>query len=79
MADLGCNFTCPVALEIGNKRSVTTRGCRSRNVCFGQYVSIGLICHGFHVLKVEILQFKDDRAFRLLHQEIPQIFVLCIP
>ena len=21
---------------------------------------------------------KDDRAFRLLHQEIPQIFVLCI-
>ena len=22
---------------------------------------------------------KDDRAFRLLHQEIPEIFVLCIP
>ena len=22
---------------------------------------------------------KDDRAFRLLYQEIPEIFVLCIP
>ena len=22
---------------------------------------------------------KDDRAFSLLHQELPQIFVLCFP
>ena len=24
-------------------------------------------------------QFKDDRAFSLLHQELPQILVLCFP
>ena len=23
--------------------------------------------------------FKDDRAFSLLHQELPQILVLCFP
>ena len=23
--------------------------------------------------------FKDDRAFGLLHQQIPKIFVLCMP
>ena len=25
------------------------------------------------------VQFKDDRAFSLLHQELPQILVLCFP
>ena len=33
----------------------------------------GLVFYLF-ILRI-FLQFKDDRAFRLLNQEIPQIFV----
>ena len=31
-----------------------------------------------HILK-PIGNIKDDRAFSLLHQELPQILVLCFP
>ena len=37
-------------------------------------------CRGFEDIKDEISSsLKDDRAFSLLHQELPQILVLCFP
>ena len=42
----------------------------------GFLISISLRATDLECL-IRNLIFKDDRAFRLLHQEIPQIFVLC--
>ena len=41
-------------------------------------LSFGFI-HGRSCVQGSQISLKDDRAFSLLHQELPQILVLCSP
>ena len=41
--------------------------------------ALSLIPKGRKNCPLHLSSFKDDRAFSLLHQELPQILVLCFP